>query len=73
MAGTKVEVKMKKAEQGSWSKLFSPREVKEVVEEDPKTAPVTEKIDALDLANLIPQRSRLSNEASGGRSGDTIL
>ena len=27
MAGTKVEVKMKKAEPGSWSKLFFPREV----------------------------------------------
>ena len=27
MAGTKVEIKMKKAEPGSWSKLFLPREV----------------------------------------------
>jgi len=75
MAGTKVEVKMKKAEPGSWSKLFFPREVKQEVKEEPKTAPVTEKIDALDLddLDLTPQRSRLSNEASGGRSGADIL
>ena len=31
MAGTKVEVKMKKAEPGSWSKLFFPREVSSFV------------------------------------------
>ena len=28
MAGTKLEVKMRKAEPGSWSKLFIPREVR---------------------------------------------
>ena len=27
MAGTKLEIKMKKAEPGSWAKLFVPREV----------------------------------------------
>ena len=27
MAGTKFEIKMKKAEPGSWAKLFVPREV----------------------------------------------
>jgi len=49
--------------------------VKQIVKEQPKTAPVTEKIDALDLddLDLTPQRSRLSNEASGGRSGAEIV
>jgi len=75
MAGTKLEVKMKKAEPGSWSKLFFPREVKPVIKELPKNTQVTEKIDALDLddLDLTPQRSRLSNEASGGRSGADIV
>lgn len=76
MAGTKVEIKMKKAEPGSWAKLFIPREVKLVVKEQQKVAQdnENEKIDALDLddLDLTPQRAVLSNEASGGRSGAEI-
>ena len=50
-------------------------QVKPVIKELPKNTQVTEKIDALDLddLDLTPQRSRLSNEASGGRSGVDIL
>ena len=50
-------------------------QVKPVIKEQPKNTQVTEKIDALDLddLDLTPQRSRLSNEASGGRSGADIL
>ena len=50
-------------------------QVKPVIKELPKNTQVTEKIDALDLddLDLTPQRSRLSNEASGGRSGADIV
>jgi len=72
MSGTKLEIKMKKAEPGSWAKLFLPREVKLVVKEQTKDTQVQEndKIDALDLSDLdlTSQRSVLSHEASGGRT-----
>ena len=58
-----------------FNKFIDTFKVKQIVKEQPKTAPVTEKIDALDLddLDLTPQRSRLSNEASGGRSGAEIV
>lgn len=76
MAGTKFEIKMKKAEPGSWAKLFIPREVKLVVKEQTKDTSSNEndKIDALDLddLSLTPQRCVLSKEASGGRTNAEI-
>lgn len=75
MAGTKLEIKMKKSEPGSWAKLFVPREVKLIVNKQAKPPTVKEdEIDTLDLDDLDfgPRRAVLSNEASGGRSGAEI-
>lgn len=67
MFGTKVEVKLKKAESGSWSKLEVPRSVE--VNEKPKEEEIIEdtnsKVDALDLddLDLTPTRYQLSEDA----------
>lgn len=75
MAGTKLEIKMKKAEPGSWAKLFFPREVKLNAKEVAKVTTVKENVDTLDLddLDLTSKRSVLSMEASGGRTGAEII
>lgn len=51
MYGTKVEIKMKKAEPGSWSRLEVPKqEVK--VEKKKEVEDITPQIDAVDLSDL---------------------
>jgi len=64
MMGTKLEVKMKKAETGSWARLDIPKvvEKKEKVEEKPKE---DSPVDALELdeLDLTPTRFTLSQEA----------
>jgi len=74
MAGTKLEIKMKKGEPGSWAKLFFPRQSKPKIKEAPTVKSATEKVDVLDLddLDLTPQRAVLSQEASGGRTGAEI-
>jgi len=66
MLGTKVEVKMKKAEPGSWAKLDIPKPVKveeKVPEKDMSKAEPT--VDALELddLDLTPTKLSLSKEA----------
>jgi cysteine/histidine-rich domain-containing protein 1 len=55
MYGTKVEIKLKKAEPGSWSRLEIPRTTT-TAEEKPKAttevADITPQIDAVDLDDL---------------------
>jgi len=64
MMGTKLEVKMKKAETGSWAKLDIPKKVvkKEVVEEKPKEEPTVDALELDDL-DLQPTKLQLSKEA----------
>merc|ERR1712004_870162 len=72
MMGTKLEVKMKKAESSSWAKLNIPRDVvkKEEEKEEAKTlldmAKKEPVVDALDLDDLdiTPQKFTLSKEAT---------
>jgi len=67
--GTKVEIKMRKAEPGAWAKLDIPREIKKFEEkkvETPKTPKIVDDdIDDLDLddLNLLPTKMELSQEA----------
>jgi cysteine/histidine-rich domain-containing protein len=70
MLGTKLEVKLKKAESGSWAKLDIPRPVekKEERSEAPnilEMAAAEPVVDSLDLEDLdiTPQRFQLSKEA----------
>merc|ERR1711974_35932 len=51
MTGTKVEMKMKKAEPGSWSRLDIPRPVTKTVEKEPEKK-VEDSVDPLDLDDL---------------------
>jgi len=75
--GTKQEIKMKKAEPGSWVKLENPRAVvpKPTVIEEPKVEEIDEDIDDLDLddIDIAPRKSGLSKEASGGRTDAEII
>lgn len=73
--GTKVEVKMRKAEPGSWAKLNFPRQVVKVAKKVVEETPVETVVDAIDLDDLeVPvRRVTLSNEASGGRTGKPII
>lgn len=76
--GTKVEVKMKKAEVGSWAKLDVPRTVAAPVKEptpEPKVQDVTEEVDDLDLDDLeiVASKPTLSKEASAGRTDAEII
>ena len=74
MMGTKLEVKMKKAESSSWAKLNIPRDVvkkeEKKEEEEAKTlldmAKKEPVVDALDLDDLdiTPQKFTLSKEAT---------
>merc|ERR1712228_1038357 len=78
MLGTKVEIKMKKAEPGSWAKLDIPREKMAVVEkkkEEPKVEVVDDDFDDLDLddLDLTPMKAQLSKEASNGRTNHEII
>ena len=71
--GTKVEneIKMKKAEPGSWAKLDIPKPLveKKPAVQEPKVVDVTDDIDDLDLDDLdvAPAKPKmtLSKEASG--------
>jgi len=95
--GTKVEIKLKKAESGSWAKLDFPRKVIEMrlcrlqklqlmfikvevaANKKPKEEDidddVTVQVEALDLDDLeVPvRRAVLSNEASNGRTGQSVI
>lgn len=65
MMGTKLEVKMKKGETGSWAKLDIPRPVAEKVvkvEEKPKEEPLVDALELDDL-DLQPTKLVLSKEA----------
>merc|ERR550532_580022 len=64
MMGTKLEVKMKKSETGSWAKLDIPRKVEKVEkkEEAPKQEEVVDALD-LDELDLTPTKMQLSEEA----------
>lgn len=54
MYGTKVEIKMRKAEPGSWAKLNIPRTLPTPVKKDKKenVDSLTPKVDAVDLDDL---------------------
>lgn len=75
--GTKVEIKMKKAEPGSWAKLDIPREtvVVEKKKDEPKVEVVDDDTDDLDLddLDLTPMKAQLSKEASNGRTDQEII
>jgi len=64
MMGTKLEIKMKKAETGSWAKLDIPKIVEKVdkVEEKPKEEPSVDALELDDL-DLQPTKLQLSAEA----------
>merc|ERR1712111_114132 len=64
MMGTKLEIKMKKAEIGSWAKLDIPKKVVKVekVEEAPKEEPSVDSLELDDL-DLQPTKLQLSAEA----------
>ena len=64
MMGTKLEIKMKKAETGSWAKLDIPKKVEKVekVEEKPKEEPLVDALELDDL-DLQPTKLQLSAEA----------
>ena len=74
--GTKVEIKMRKAEAGGWSKLDIPQEiVKKEATPEPKIEDVIDDVDDLDLDDLdvIAGGGGLSKEASGGRTNNEII
>jgi len=67
MMGTKLEIKMKKAETGSWAKLDIPKKVVKAVEKEsmPDMSKAEPIVDALELddLDLTPMRMGLSKEA----------
>ena len=67
MLGTKLEIKMKKAETGSWAKLDIPKKVVKVEEETivKDMSKAEPSVDALELddLDLTPTRMSLSKEA----------
>jgi len=65
MLGTKLEIKLKKAEVGSWAKLDIPKKKIEVVEEEKDLSKAEPVVDALELdeLDLTPTRYTLSKEA----------
>ena len=63
MFGTKLEVKMKKAETGSWAKLDIPKKVEKIEKKEaPKEEPIVDALD-LDELDLTPTKMQLSEEA----------
>lgn len=63
MLGTKLEVKMKKAETGSWAKLDIPKKMAKVEKiEAPKEEAIVDALD-LDELDLTPTKMQLSEEA----------
>lgn len=52
MYGTKVEIKLKKAEPGSWAKLEIPRAVSTVKEKQSSMEEITPQVEAVDLSDL---------------------
>jgi len=75
--GTKVEIKMKKAEPGSWAKLEVLKAAPVIKEElkEQKVEDITDEVDDLDLDDLdaLPTKLTLSKEASGGRTDHEII
>lgn len=77
--GTKVEVKMKKAEPGGWARLDIPKPAApttEVQKQEPKAMQqLADDVDDLDLDDLeiLPTKAVLSKEASGGRTDREII
>ena len=75
--GTKVEIKMRKAEAGGWSKLDIPPEIIEKKEStpQPQIQDATDDLDDLDLDDLdvTTTKATLSKEASGGRTDKEII
>ena len=67
MLGTKLEIKMKKTETGSWAKLDIPKKVEKVKEENivKDMSKAEPSVDALELddLDLTPTRMSLSKEA----------
>jgi len=65
MLGTKTEIKLKKAESGSWPRLDVPREMKQQEKQAEVTKESEEQVDALDLDDLdiTTQRYELSKDA----------
>jgi len=67
MLGTKTEIKMKKAESGSWAKLDVPRQVEEETNADTKKEEekIEEVVDSLELddIDITPTRYTLSQDA----------
>ena len=67
MLGTKLEIKMKKAETGSWAKLDIPKKVVKAEKEDiiPDMSKAESSVDALELddLDLTPTRMTLSKDA----------
>ena len=67
MLGTKLEIKMKKAETGSWAKLDIPKKVVKMEEENilKDMSKAEPSVDALELddLDLTPTRMSLSKEA----------
>ena len=61
MMGTKLEVKMKKSETGSWAKLDIPKKVEKVEKKEdvPKQEEVVDALD-LDELDLTPTKMQLS-------------
>ena len=67
MLGTKLEIKMKKAEPGSWANIDIPKKVikvdeEEIVKDMSKAEPTVDALDLDDL-DLTPTRMGLSKEA----------
>ena len=64
MMGTKLEVKLKKAEVGSWGRLDIPKKKVEkvVIEDVPKEEPAVDALELDDL-DLTPTKFTLSKEA----------
>ena len=75
--GTKVEIKMRKAEAGSWSKLDIPQEIVEKKEStpEPQVEDIDDDLDDFDLDDLdiSAKKIGLSKEASGGRTDKEII
>lgn len=54
MYGTKIEIKLKKAEPGSWSDLNAPKRIipSEQASKDKKMEEITPRVDAVDLSDI---------------------
>jgi len=78
LTGTKIEIKLKKAEPGSWARLDVVRPVTSVKRPEEEVKPVVEEedcVDALDLDDLdfCVRKPVLSSDASAGRTDAQII